>query len=178
MDFSSKTRTEQVLIVMYVLTWIAFIGILIKAGALMVAYGISVVNPVASSDLYKGLDLSKLREISFWHYTGFVSMMVFIYALKAEVLHRVIKIMSKVNLANPFTAEVARGLERISYTLVTLWVAGMLANGHTQWLEKRVGTLPENWATQEFLFMAGVVFIIAHMFKRGVELQSDADLTV
>jgi hypothetical protein len=30
----------------------------------------------------------------------------------------------------------------------------------------------------EFIFMAGVVFIMSQAFKRGVEIQSDNDLTI
>ncbi len=32
--------------------------------------------------------------------------------------------------------------------------------------------------SSEFLFMAGIIFIIALIFKRGVEIQSENELTI
>jgi hypothetical protein len=40
---------------------------------------------------------------------------------------------------------------------------------HISWIGENAG---------EFLFMAGLVFIISPIFKRGVELQSENELTV
>ncbi|MBN2635649.1 MAG: DUF2975 domain-containing protein [Prolixibacteraceae bacterium] len=36
----------------------------------------------------------------------------------------------------------------------------------------------DSWNTGPFLFMAGLVFVISQIFKRGVEIQSENDLTV
>jgi hypothetical protein len=32
--------------------------------------------------------------------------------------------------------------------------------------------------TGEFLFLAGIVFVIAQIFKRGIEIQTENELTV
>ena len=178
MEIKAKTRTEQILTVMHILAWVAFIGFLIEAGAILVSYGVSCVNPEAANNLYKGLNLYNLRQFNFWHYTLSVSFMVALSCMKAFVSFLAIKTLSKVNLVNPFKIEVALILERISYVLFGTWLVAMLKSAHTSWLVKITGELHGSWASGEFIFMAALVFIISQIFKRGVEIQSENDLTI
>jgi len=178
MEIQTKTRTQQILTVMRILAWVAFIGFMIEAGAILVSYGISCINPEAARNLYNGLNLYNLRQFNVWHYTNTVSFMVALSGMKAFVSFLVIKTLSKVNLINPFKIEVARILERISHVLFGTWIIAMLSNAHTGWVLKRTGELHGNWVSGEFIFMAGLVFVISQVFKRGVEIQSENDLTI
>ncbi|NJN41873.1 MAG: DUF2975 domain-containing protein [Flammeovirgaceae bacterium] len=178
MIIKTKTRTEQILTVMLVLAWIAYIGSLIKVGAILISYGVSFVNPEASKNLFMGDDLSDLRQLNFWYYTMSVSFMVAFSGMKAYVASLVVKTLSKVNMINPFTAEVAGILERISYVLFGTWMVATFNNGFADWLMKNTEVVHELWEVKEFIFIAGLVFIISQIFKRGVEIQSENDLTV
>src|SRR6476661_7180089 len=100
-----KTRTFQILTIMRILAWVAFVGFMIEAGAVLVSYAVSVVNPDAARNLYKGLDLYSLRQFNGWHYTGTVSFIIALSLMKAYVSFLVIKTLSNVNLMNPFTME-------------------------------------------------------------------------
>ena len=178
MEFKAKTRTEQVLTVMLILAWVAFIGFMIEAGGLLVSYGISCFNPDAAKHLYRGLNLYNLRQYDFWHYTLSVSLLFAINSMKAFAFYLTIKILSKVNLVNPFKIEVAELIQRIGYFLLGTWFVAMSANAHTGWLLKETGELHGEWVATDFIFMAGLLFIISQVFKRGVEIQSENDLTV
>lgn len=178
MKTQTKSRTEQILMVMHVLAWIAFIGLCIKTGAILVSYGISVVYPGAAKNLYNQLNLDSLRNFSFLYYSLTVTLMVAYLGLKAKLIYLVIKSLSKVNLANPFTYDMTRLLEQISYVLAGIWVIAIISNAYTSWLMKRAGSFDAELSSGEFLFMAGLVFIISQIFKRGVELQSENDLTI
>jgi hypothetical protein len=173
-----KTRTQQILMVMRILAWVAFIGYMIEAGTILLSYGMSCLNPEASRNLYQGLNLYNLRQFNFWHYTLTVSFVVSISIMKSYVWYLVIKALSKISLSNPFKTEVAKTLEKISYVLFGTWLVGMLSSGHTSWLMKLTGELHGKWVSEEFIFMAGLVFVISQIFKRGVEIQSENDLTV
>jgi len=100
------------------------------------------------------------------------------YMLKASVWWMVVKLINKIKLANPFTREIAHSLEFISYLLFAVWVLSATAGGFSAWVEKMDGNLKISWNHEQFLFMAGLVFIISQIFKRGVEIQSENDLTV
>ncbi|MVM29941.1 DUF2975 domain-containing protein [Spirosoma sp. HMF4905] len=172
------TNTKQILSVMQIITWIAYIGLCIKTGAILISFGVSFVNPEAAKDLYKGLDLDSLRQLNFAYYAALVSFMVAILMMKAHVFYLVTKILSKITLANPFKMEVAQTLEKVSYFLLGTWIVGMLSHAYTSWLLKRTGEIFDSGSTDDFLFMAGLVFIISQVFKRGVEIQNENELTV
>lgn len=174
----AQTRTEQVLTLMHILAWVAFIGFMIEAGAILVSYGVSSVNPEGAKNLYKGLNLYNLRQFSFWQYSLSVSMLAALSIMKAVLSFLVIKTLSGFNLKNPFTMEVAGRLERISYLAFGTWFVTMLFNARTAWLTKVTGGFHGNWLSGEFIFMVGLVFIISQVFKRGVEIQSENDLTI
>jgi hypothetical protein len=178
MEIRTKTKTEQILTVMLILTWVVFIGLMIQAGAILFTYGISCVNPEAGKNLYKGLNLYDLEQFNFWYYTLSVAFMVAISCMKAFMSFLVIKTLSKVNLANPFKIEVAQILERISYVQLGIWVVSLINNGYAYWLLEITGEQHGNEVSGEFLFVAGLVFIISQVFKRGVEIQSENELTV
>ena len=174
----NKTRTEQILKVLEIIAWIAFIGFLIKGGTILISFVVSLVNPEAAMNLYQGLNLSELKQFNLWYYTYHVSFMVSLVAMKAYVWWLVIHILSKMNLEQPFTMNFVQKLERISYQLVSIWFVAVLANGYSKWLTKFTETNYLEEASSEFLFMAGLIFIISQIFKRGVEIQAENELTV
>lgn len=174
----TKTRTGQILTVMYILAWVVFVGYLIDAGAILFSYGVTWLNPEGARNLYKGSNLYDLRQLNFWYYTNAVSFMVALSAMKSFVWYLVIKTLSKINLANPFKMEVAQTLERISHVLFGTWVVGMVSSAYSGWLLKATGQTFTNYVSGEFIFVAGLVFIISQVFKRGVEIQSENELTV
>lgn len=173
-----KKRTETILSFLNVLAWIAFIGLAIKAGALLTAFFISLFNPVAAGDLYQGLDLSMIRNFSLWHYCLVVSLMVAIFALEAYIAFQVTRILSRIKISHPFTPEVAETMEATSYTIIGTWFVGLAANSYYHWLDKRVPGFSYEKFPNEFIFLAGVIFVFAQVFKKGVELQAENDLTV
>lgn len=172
------TRTKQILNVMYVLTWIAFVGLMIETGAILVSYVVGCINPGASKNLYRDLNLEELRAFSIWQFSWSVSFLFAVSGMKAYVSYLVITALSKVNMANPFTTEMVTILEKISYILLGIWIVAVLNNQQVEWLLKQTDITSETLSADEFIFMAGLVFIISQVFKRGVEIQSENDLTV
>ena len=175
---SKQTRTEKILGVMYVLAWIAFVGMVVQAGAILISYGVSVANPVAAKDLYMKMNLYGLRQSNFWYYTGKVILMIALLVLKAYTAWLVVKVLSRIKLKNPFTMETAKTLERISYFILVTWILDLLHNAYTKWLSEGLAGLRDSLVLNETIFLAGVIFVIAQIFKKGVEIQSENDLTI
>ena len=171
-----KTKTEQILAVMNVLAWVVFIGVMIKAGAILVSYGVSIWNPAGAKNLYERLNLESLRQFNFWHYTAMVSMLVVLEILKAYTAFLVIKVLSKIKLSNPFTGEVSEVLEKISHFIFAIWILTMVYNAQVKWLSKSIDGL--EYHSGEFILLAGVLFVFSQIFKKGVEIQSENDLTI
>jgi len=171
--------TKQILTLMKIVSWILFIGLCIKLGALLISGGISLfVDKEAAKDLYQGMDLSNLYEFSFKYYIYILSLLISVSALKAYLFYLVTRVFSKIDFNQPFTTSIATIISSISY--ISLWTGLLVyfANGFSKWLGKNGVIIAIDWGSSEFLFMAGIIFIIALIFKRGVEIQSENELTV
>ena len=173
-----KTKTERILAFMNFLAWIGFFALLLKAGSILTSFIISIAKPEGTKNIYLGLNLYSLRKFDFWHYTGSVALMAAITAMEAYVALLVIRVLSKIKMASPFTIEIARRLERISIMILFIWAVSMLYNAHAEWLMKSVIGLQEPLIEGDFIYLAGIVFIFSQIFKKGVELQSENELTV
>lgn len=69
-------------------------------------------------------------------------------------------------------------MEKISYILFGICVLSSIHNIHLNYLSGKISIPLKDWDTGEFLFMAGLVFIFSQIFKRGVAIQKENDLTV
>jgi hypothetical protein len=184
MKQKSTTKTERVLAVMRVLTWIGFIGLLIDAGAMLTVYCIAVIRGSAPT----GSLARPAFSWFFWNYTRYNTMLdvsiAFLLALaltvaKVFLFYILIKILSKVQLRKPFTLEIVRRIEQISLILLVAAAIVLTNDAHIGWTNNEYGLdIPQDGTVAEYLFMAGLIFIISQVLKRGVELQAEHDLTV
>jgi len=173
-------RTDFILRALNVTSWIIFIGLCIESGALIFNFAYSVYKPIVPHNIYKDLDLNGLQAKSFTHFIGVMSFIVVISILKAYLFYLVVKIFMKLNLVKPFSAEIARLIENISFEVLSIAIVGAVARQYTKSLinsgyEIRL----EYWNdTRAFLIMAATIYVIAQVFKKGIELQNENDLTV
>jgi len=173
-----KTKTDTLLTVMNVLSWLAFAGFIVKASAILISYIVSITNPEGAKNLYMQLNLYNLLQFDFWEYTGTVLLMFALEVLKAFTAWLVIRVLSKIKMTNPFTMEVSRTLEKISYMILLVWVVSMVYNGHITGLSKQIPGLQQNLIPGEFILLAGIIFIFSQIFKKGVEIQTENELTI
>jgi len=177
-DVISPTRTTRILATMRVIAWIAFIALMVETGLFLVTYVISCYSPDIMSRMYRGKELYDLMAFDFRHYSATAILRIAYTALKTWIAYLTVSALSDVTLANPFTSPVARLLERISITLLIAGCVAIVNNAHDQWLIENMGVRSWEMAIDGFLVTAGLVFIIAKIFRRGVELQTEHDLTI
>jgi hypothetical protein len=90
-----------------------------------------------------------------------------------------IRLLSKLNLKTPFSREVAKRLEKIAFEILGLWLVNMVGMTYLKRLEKTTGESLGNFGIgDEFLLVAAIVYIVAQIFKRGIELKEENELTV
>lgn len=178
MKFKVQTKTDQILILMKIIAWIAFFSFVVKAGSYAISYVVSIFNSEGASDLYMGNNLYQLRKLDFIKYSILVAGWVILLVLKANVWYRVAGIISLIKIENPFTLEITHKLEKISYLLFSISILGYVGSAYAGWLGEIAARFQKNWGGGEFLFMAGLLFIVSQIFRRGVEIQSENDLTV
>ena len=77
---------------------------------------------------------------------------------------------------------VASLITRIGLVAFGIGILTLVANSYCEWLMKNGITFPDLQQYLgggiEFILFAGVIFFIAQVFKRGIEIQSENELTV
>ncbi|HEX5152320.1 MAG TPA: DUF2975 domain-containing protein [Parafilimonas sp.] len=165
-----------------IVSWVIFVGLCIEAGGLIVNFVFSIYKPEIVKNLYQKLDLSDMYERSKWAFFGMYSLILFISILKAVLFYIVIRLVSKIDLSKPFNSFVSKQISQISYYTFSVGLLSYIARQSAKNLQHHgyvTDNLNQFWAdSQAFILMAAVIYVIATIFKKGIELQNENDLTV
>lgn len=170
-------KTKRILKIMHVFAWIAFIGLSIKAGAIIISYLVSLGNEEASKVLYEGMNLVAYKQNSLVHYSIIVWYRVIQFSLQAYIAFLVVRLLSNLNINRPFNLNALKAMQTISYSLLLMWAIVVAHNIHVGILEASTG-IKATLLSSEFIYIAGIVYVFSLLFKRGLELQSENDLTI
>lgn len=167
---------------LYIVAWLIFVGLSIEAGGLIVNFFYSLYNPELIPNLYQKLDLLQMYKDSKLAFFGIYSFILIISILKAYLFYIVIRLMHKMDMSKPFSIFVAKQITQISYYTLEIGLLSYIARQLVKNL-KHHGFVPDNlnqfWAdSQAFILMGAVIYIIATIFKKGVDIQNENDLTV
>ncbi|MBK7133680.1 MAG: DUF2975 domain-containing protein [Bacteroidales bacterium] len=175
-------RNNLVFIGLQIIGWIIFVGLCIEAGALIVNFVLSLFNPEVVHNLYQKLDLSQIYNTNIWVYFGMYGFILTISISKAYLFYVVIMLLHKLDLEKPFNTYVADQFKKISYITLEIGIISLIAREISQSMVHyglEPGTLDKFWEDgSAFLLMAAVVYVLATIFSRGVEIQNENDLTV
>ena len=175
-------RNNFVFIGLHIVAWVIFVGLCIEAGALIVNFVFSIYKPEFVQNLYQKLDLSEMYNRSKWAFFGMYSFILVVSLLKAYLFYIVVMLMHKIDLSKPFNSFVSEQITKISYCTFSIGVLSYIARQTAKNLQHHgyvIDNLNEFWAdSQAFILMAAVVYVIATIFKKGVEIQNENDLTV
>lgn len=167
---------------LHVIAWLIFVGLSIEAGGLIVNFVFSVFKPELVGNLYQKLDLSKMYQQSRWVFFSMYSFVLFIAVLKARLFYAVIQLQYKLDLTKPFNSFVAKKISQISYYTFSTGILSYIAGESARNLSHHgyeIDKLSQFWVdSQAFILMAAVIYIIAIIFKKGIEIQNENDLTV
>lgn len=175
-------RNNFVLNGLHIVAWAIFVGLCIEAGGLIVNFVFSLYKPEFVQNLYQKLDLSEMYNRSKWAFFSMYSLILVISMLKAYLFYVVIMLISKLNLLKPFNSYVAAQITQISYYTFSIGLISYIARQTAKNLLHRgfeVDNLNQFWEdSQAYILMAAVIYVIATVFSRGVEIQNENDLTV
>ncbi|WP_343694903.1 hypothetical protein [Flavobacterium sp.] len=178
-----STKSTYILKFLNVMSWIAFIGLCIKAGTLLTSYGISMFfNEVGAKNLQLGLDLSQLKAYDVVDYSIMVFSITIITILEALVFYSVIQIFLKINYVSPFHETIGKLIQKMS---AFSFLVGIFSNVIANYTQKftAIGiplpNLTEHIGLGDaFLFFAGILYFISQLFAKGIELQKESELTI
>jgi len=187
-------KTQQLISILKFIFWIVFISLLITVGVLVFTFGLGSIDPENARMIYLDLDLFKLRTTDIRAFWAVGSLSITVLSLHAYIAYLAIKIATKGNLRHPFTEPTAILISKISQFALGCGVISIIADRYCQRLIKKgfeadltLGgqrfikegiEIDFTLSGKEFLFLAAILFIIAKVFQRGIELQTENDLTV
>lgn len=158
-------------------SWFAFIGLMIKSGTILVTYLLSISNAEVSKNMYESLNLYEYYNHSFLNYTIIVFYKIILFAIEAYIAFLVIQLLKKLNLKQPFNIDVHTLMKKISYAIFYLWIVAIVHNTHIQIIGKK-NNFELSLFSSDFVFLSLIIFIFAQIVKRGIEIQSENDLTI
>lgn len=177
-----KAKNNFVFTILHIVAWIIFVGLSIEAGALIVNFIFSVFKPEMVHNLYQKMDLSQLFNRSHWAFYAMYSFVLVISILKAYLFYIVIRLISKLDLEKPFNNYVSEQISQISYFTFSIGLLSYIARETAKNLQHHgyeTEQLNQFWVdSQAFILMAAVVYVIAVIFKKGIEIQSENELTI
>lgn len=165
-----------------IIVWIIFVGLSIEASGLIVNFIYSQTKPESIQFLYQKLDLSNVFSKSIFAFYSIYSFLLVISILKTLLFYQVIRLLNKLDMSNPFSVFVSKQITIISYYTLSIGLLSHIASQILEHFHKR-GISPNSFDgflvdSSAFILMAAVIYVIAAIFKRGVEIQSENDLTV
>jgi len=181
-----RISTAQMLKLLYILSWIIFIGVCIEAGGFIFnAFFTLVINPIDAKHFWEQADLSSLYNYDHGQFLTETVLMSIVAVLRAILFYMIVKILhdKKLDMAQPFNAEMGRFILNISYVTLLIGLFSYWGVNFAEWLTKQGVKMPDVQTLRlggadVWLFMSVTLFVIAQIFKRGIELQTENDLTI
>jgi hypothetical protein len=181
-----KISTEQTLKVLKILAVIIFAGVSIEAGGFIFSTVYTLeINSVNAHRSWPGLDLWSLYSYGRGYFLAEMAQISLVAVMRAVLFYLIIDILQskKLDLARPFNKNVNRFLFRTSYWSLLIGLFSWSGAKYSEWLVSKGVKLPDLQylrlaGADVWLFMGVTIFVIAHIFKRGIEIQTENELTV
>lgn len=180
-----KTQTEKILNVLRIIAWIGYIGSI----ALTIIGGIATIYFISfpDADFSKNVTISDAKLSFRTLKNDYLGRLIFYYILFLIKTYFVIKIwrlakdaLTNININNPFTSDTSIIIEKIAHLTIIIGVINFIIRQYVLDLEALITNhFKYNFSPDlTYIFGIGIIYLISQIFKRGVELQEENELTV
>ena len=181
-----SARSQFFYKVWHVLAWVIFLGLCIEAGGIVFNTAFTLfINPLGASNFWEGLDLSALYKFSEGRYVTVTVLMCIVSCLKAIMFYQIVSLFhrKKLDLKHPFSEAMKGCIELIAYVALGVAFFGFWGEAVVRKIMEEGVSMPyvgelKFGGADVWLFMGVVLLIFSSIFKRGIELQKENDLTV
>lgn len=167
---------------LHIIAWLIFVGLSIEAGGLLVNFFFSLYKPDFIPNLYQKVDLTEVYSQSQLAFFGMYGFILSIAVLKAYLFYVVVMLQHKLDIEKPFNQYVAKQITKIGYVTLSIGLFSHIAKKVAEGLlidGFNLQALEGFWVeSQAYILMAAVIYVIATLFTRGVEMQTENDLTI
>ncbi|NHN24431.1 DUF2975 domain-containing protein [Flavobacterium jejuense] len=179
-------KSTSVLKFITVISWVIFIGLCITAGGILFnTFFTLVINPIAVKSFWEEVDLSNLYNFDKGYFISETLLMSIVAVMKAILFYLIVKILhkKKLNLSQPFNIEIKAFISNASYLTLGIGLFSYWGIQNTKWLVTQGVSIPDIQnlglgGADVWLFMGITLLVIAEIFKKGIALQSENELTI
>lgn len=181
-----KIGSKELLTTLHVLAWIIFLGICIEAGGIIFNTFFSlVINPIGAKNFWMEIDLSSLMNYDKGYFLVVTFIMSIVAFMKALMFYLIVKLFhNKVfDFSHPFNTTLNQFISNLAYLTFGIGVFSIWGMKYAAWLKQRGVDIQSAedlhiGGSDVWLFMSVILFVLAQIFKRGIEIQTENDLTV
>ena len=180
-----RIGTKQILLLLNILSWITFIAVCVEAGGIMFNAAYVLYKPDVAKYFWNGADLSALIAHDRGQFMTLAIMMTIVAVLKTIIFYLIIKTFydGKFNMQRPFNTDLTKLVFSIAWLCFGAGLFSSWGVKYTAWIERQGIPMPDIHVLRiggadVWLFMAVVLLVIGQVFKKGIELQTEGDLTV
>lgn len=178
-------KTKVILTLLYIIAWIIFVGLSIEAGGFITNAVFVLIKPEAVPYLWQQADLRDLLKYGHGYFFTQVLIIGVVSALKAILFYLIISILhnKQVRIEQPFTNIAQRFILRIASLALLIGLFSSIGAEGAAWLSGQGVKMPNLESlhlsgSDVWIFMSIALFVVAYIFKKGIELQTEQDLTV
>ena len=179
-----KIKTQTIINILIVLTWIIFTGLCINAGGYITNTIYTLfINSAGAEYFWNKLDLLNLYSYSESYFVSFTVVLCIVTVLKAILFYVIIKTLSDKQITQPFSDKVGKLISLSAYItfaigLFSVWGTGLYAS-----FDELKISLPPFYKLDfsggdVWFFMSISLFVIFQVYKRAIEIQNEIDLTI
>ena len=180
-----KITTQQLLKVLTIVAWIIFIGLCVEAGGVIFNTIFALfINPDNAKNFW-GIDLSNLYNYDMGHFLVVTLYMAITSVMKALMFYLIVRVSQEKNidLMQPFNKKLVRLISNVAYLTIGIGIFSNMGVKYSEWLATKGIEMPTIDSlnldgADVWLFMGVTLLVIAQIFKRGIEIQDEHELTV
>ena len=181
-----KIKTKQILLVLQIICWIIFVGVSIDAfGYIFATVYTTAYNPANAATFWPGNDLSHLYAFDKGYLIVMAIYMTIVAMMKASMFYAIIKILQdkSLSISQPFSKKAVRFILLMALLAFGAGIFSEWGVKQTEWLVEQGVKMPDTYylnlgGGDVWLFMAVALLVLAQVFKRGIEIQTENELTV
>lgn len=181
-----KGKNNWMYHILHILAWVIFAGLCIEAGGLVVNVIMrEFVSVTTVRKLWMLIDLSNIYASDKNIYFQILSAIILVAVLKAVLFYKIVKLFSTRNLdlVQPFNIIVAKFLKNLAVFSIVIGLICIVAAKFTESAIAGGVALPSNEVLRfvggdVWVFMGIILLVVEIMFKRGIDIQEENDLTI
>lgn len=179
-------RTDFFFNVLNIVSWIIFIGLAIDTGGYLTnTIWVLLGNSTIASNFWNHINLSDLYQSDLGFFICLTVLLSTISLLKTILFYQTVSIVhkKKVNLENPFNETIKEFIFNFSFIALGIGLLAYVGKSFSHWLINQGLTMPDLESmklggSDVWIFMGITLLIVAKIFKKGIEIQSEIDLTI